>query len=653
VIIEKNSSIQKFSFWADNESDEEYIWKQFLDVIRENDDFTLFHYGSYEREFIEKMRKRYSANDEKLIENLKSHSINILSLLYANIYFPTYSNSLKDIGAHLGAKWSIAESSGLTSLIWRYKWESSKDTKFKQKLVQYNIEDCDALKITTKMILNILNNNEGINNENSEVILAENIQNDLDWLKFGESKFALEDLEFINKCAYFDYQRDKVFFRTSNKNKKLISQKTNKIKKYHTNKEIEISIPKTCPRCNGAGFHNRNKKYKTVFDLKLLTYGIKQWIVQYSTRMVKCKSCGFTFQSDVFTDINSRYGVGLKAWIVYQIVALKQPYRKVEESLRVFFNYDLLERTAVYRAKSEMAKYYSETYKKILSKLRAGQLMHADETTVNIQGVDAYVWVFTSLEEVLYVYHPTREGTILEEILQGFHGVLVSDFYNAYDSYNGPQQKCIIHLIRDMNNDLLKNPFDEQYKIFIKEFSILFRKIVATIDEYGLKKKYLNRHKNDAEQFFDKYLSNKFESEILNVYKKRFTSNRTKLFTFLDYDGVPWNNNNAEHAIKGFAAYRKTSDGSFTEKGIKEYLTLLSIHKTCEYQTIDFLQFLLSGETDLDKFASQKRKRYKVPALHTPASIRGYPLSPGQPALSMTCHEGLTTLPGHGQLVDL
>jgi hypothetical protein len=31
----------------------------------------------------------------------------------------------------------------------------------------------------------------------------------------------------------------------------------------------------------------------------------------------------------------------------------------------------------------------------------------------------------------------------------------------------------------------------------------------------------------------------------------------------------------------------------------------------------------------------------------------GYPLSPGQPAFSMTCHEGLTTLPGHGQLVDL
>jgi hypothetical protein len=42
------------------------------------------------------------------------------------------------------------------------------------------------------------------------------------------------------------------------------------------------------------------------------------------------------------------------------------------------------------------------------------------------------------------------------------------------------------------------------------------------------------------------------------------------------------------------------------------------------------------------------------PAIHYTTVYKvGYPLSPGQPAFSMTCHEGLTTLPGHGQLVDL
>ena len=34
-------------------------------------------------------------------------------------------------------------------------------------------------------------------------------------------------------------------------------------------------------------------------------------------------------------------------------------------------------------------------------------------------------------------------------------------------------------------------------------------------------------------------------------------------------------------------------------------------------------------------------------------AIEGYQFNPGHRALSMTCREGLTTLPGHGQLVDL
>ena len=53
-----------------------------------------------------------------------------------------------------------------------------------------------------------------------------------------------------------------------------------------------------------------------------------------------------------------------------------------------------------------------------------------------------------------YMYRTTREGDFLRELLKGFHGVLVSDFYAAYDSLECPQQKCLIHLIRDFNHDV-------------------------------------------------------------------------------------------------------------------------------------------------------------------------------------------------------
>ena len=84
------------------------------------------------------------------------------------------------------------------------------------------------------------------------------------------------------------------------------------------------------------------------------------------------------------------------------------------------------------------------------------------------------------------------------------------------------------------------------------------------------------------------------QSEITIYYKKRFEKNRDKLFTFLDHDGVPWNNNNAEHAIKAFAALRKGLGGTSSEKGIGEYLTLLSICETCKYNALS-TAFLKNG----------------------------------------------------------
>jgi hypothetical protein len=76
----------------------------------------------------------------------------------------------------------------------------------------------------------------------------------------------------------------------------------------------------------------------------------------------------------------------------------------------------------------------------------------------------------------------SRESTILDDLLKGFSGVLVSDFYAAYDSVPCAQQKCLIHLMRDINEDLYKNPFDEDLKEIARRFGILLREIVVTVD---------------------------------------------------------------------------------------------------------------------------------------------------------------------------
>ncbi|BAZ03322.1 putative transposase IS66 (plasmid) [Tolypothrix tenuis PCC 7101] len=77
------------------------------------------------------------------------------------------------------------------------------------------------------------------------------------------------------------------------------------------------------------------------------------------------------------------------------------------------------------------------------------------------------------------------------------------------------------------------------------------------------------------------------------------------LFTFLEQDTIPWNNNTAERAIRHLAIQRKIS-GSFSESGATSYLVLLGIMQTCRFQDKSLLKFFMSGEKDIDKFKRTK-----------------------------------------------
>ncbi|MBI4326107.1 MAG: transposase, partial [Chloroflexi bacterium] len=179
----------------------------------------------------------------------------------------------------------------------------------------------------------------------------------------------------------------------------------------------------------------------------------------------------------------------------------------------------------------------------------------------------------------------------------------------VYDSFDCPQQKCLIHLVRDLNGLILDHPYDEELKHIIKSFGQLLMTIVEDVDRRGLKKHFLQKHLVAVGRFYRKVVCAEYQSPAALACRDRFEKNRDKLFTFLKFDGVPWNNNNAEHAMKAFARLRDVIEGSSTEKGIREYLILLSICQTCKYMGVDFLDFLRSGEKDLHAFAESRRRR--------------------------------------------
>ena len=225
--------------------------------------------------------------------------------------------------------------------------------------------------------------------------------------------------------------------------------------------------------------------------------------------------------------------------------------------------------------------------------------MHADETKGVVYGGGHYIWIFANLTSVAYVYSASREASVLDDILTGFKGVLVSDFYGGYDGLPCRQQKCLIHLMRDINDAILKHPFNEELAFVARRFGALLREIVETIDRYGLKKRHLGKHKRSAERFLDDVAALPCATEVSSALKKRIDKNRDKLFTFLDYGNVPWNNNNAEHAVRAFTRLRNVMVTS-TPKGTSEYCVLLTVQQTLRWRDMGFLDFLRSGKIEID-----------------------------------------------------
>jgi Predicted nuclease (RecB family) len=50
---------------------------------------------------------------------------NVLTVIHSHVYFPVYTNSLKEIAGYLGFRWTESEASGIQSIILRDTWDAS------------------------------------------------------------------------------------------------------------------------------------------------------------------------------------------------------------------------------------------------------------------------------------------------------------------------------------------------------------------------------------------------------------------------------------------------------------------------------------------------------------------------------------------------
>jgi transposase len=208
-----------------------------------------------------------------------------------------------------------------------------------------------------------------------------------------------------------------------------------------------------CPKGHGSLVLDTDElAERTIIDLAFTRNGCRKTVTRYEGRKGRCPKCDNKVYEPpaLFRLLHGHFGHSFRAWIVYQRIVLRLPYRIIVQATEHLFGIGLSAPSGVNFLRNQ-ACFYSPTEETVLQAILNSPVVHVDETKINIQGVDHYVWVFTDGKHVVFRMTETREADIVHEVLAGYQGVLVSDFYPGYDDAV-PATKCLVHLIH-INDD--------------------------------------------------------------------------------------------------------------------------------------------------------------------------------------------------------
>jgi transposase len=269
-----------------------------------------------------------------------------------------------------------------------------------------------------------------------------------------------------------------------------------------------------------------------------------------------------------------RLGVNLVSLIVTLREEGRLPFRTIQWYLQTIHKL-YLSVGAIVGAIHGVARQTQGAVAQVLERVRASPVVQADETGWRQDGSNGYVWTFSTPTERYFLRRGRDKGVVDEVLDESFGGVLVSDFYAAYNHYPGLKQRCWAHLLRDIHDLKVLYPEDPGlaqwsqtvYQLYTRAKSLAPQAGQGPRAQLALEKKLLA-------------LCRPFLNDPLAVQGKlcrRIERFIKELFVFVADPAVPSENNGAERSLRHLVTSRKISGGTRSEKGTSSKMTLASL----------------------------------------------------------------------------
>src|ERR1700742_2232181 len=355
-----------------------------------------------------------------------------------------------------------------------------------------------------------------------------------------------------------------------------------------------------CPDCQVVLTGRRVIKTRQVIELP----PVQAQVIEHQLIQGTCPQCQKHWLPEVdFAALavgRQRFGISVQAEVALLREQCRLPFRIIQDYLKHRFGLRVSvgQLVALVAGVAKRGKALVEELKR---QIRGSTVVHGDETGWREDGRNGYVWSFSTDRLRYFVYHKSRAGSVVKEVLgEEFEGVVVSDFYGGYNVHLGLHQRCWVHLLRDIHELKEKHKKDQSLSKWAAKVKALYERAkgylgpsrkLGAVEQQGERVRRQREYEQELLKVCRPHLRKKRVQSRLCERIERFLP---ELFVFVADPRVPSDNNAAERSVREVVVSRKISGGTRSESGSATKSILASLFGTWRLQGRDFYQCCLS-----------------------------------------------------------
>ena len=304
-------------------------------------------------------------------------------------------------------------------------------------------------------------------------------------------------------------------------------------------------------------------------------------VTQYNRHHYTCDGCGEeTVGTDPSCPDDGQFGVNVLAETALNRFEYRLPYRKIADRFEQLYDLDMSGGSA-WHATERVARAGRGEYEQIRTALREADVVHVDETGMNLDGEQAWIWTFRSEEHTLFAVRESRGSSVPREVLgEDFAGTIVCDGWTAYPAFQDDLQRCWAHILREAK--AVADDHEEGQAVY-QELNRTFEGLqtwLATEPSEGQRA----RMKDRARERLERIVEMDTEAEDVQALQGKIEGGLDHWLTFVGEPAVAPTNNAAENALREPVVLRKIIGTLRNENGIFVHETLLTLLATWKQQ---------------------------------------------------------------------